>query len=195
LISTIKKLLNNKDEKFVLKERFTKSDFTKLYKLFNKKILDFLSKKVSSREIAEDLTAEVFEKVFKTLGDYQWQGISVSAWIYRIARNHLIDYYRKNNKFKDDKSFDDVVNIVESNLPTAETEIVRDEEDVILYKAIRELNEEDQYLIYYKFFEDMSNSQIAQIVEQTETNVGTRLHRIRKKMEKLISKKSNEKVF
>jgi len=179
----------------MLKERFSKSDFTKLYKLFNKKILDFLSKKVASKEIAEDLTAEVFEKVFKTIDDYQWQGISVSAWIYRIARNHLIDYYRKQNKFKDDKSFDDVVNIVESNLPTAETEIVRDEEDIILYRAIRELGEADQYLIYYKFFEDMSNSQIAQIVGQTETNVGTRLHRIRKKMEKLIGKQSNEQVY
>jgi RNA polymerase sigma factor (sigma-70 family) len=96
----IKKISNTKDEKFMLKERYSKSDFTKIYSLFNKKILDFLSKKVSSKEIAEDLTAEVFEKVFKTLGDYQWQGISVSAWIYRIARNHLIDYYRKQNKFK-----------------------------------------------------------------------------------------------
>jgi RNA polymerase sigma-70 factor (ECF subfamily) len=175
--------------------RFSKADFTKLYSLFHKKIFDFLSKKVASKEIAEDLTAEVFEKVFKTIDDYQWQGISISAWIYRIARNHLIDYYRKQNKYKDDKSFDDVVNIVESNSPTAETEIVRDEEDVILYRAIKELDEEDQYLIYYKFFEDMSNSQIAQIVNQTETNVGTRLHRIRKKMEKLIDKKSNEQVF
>jgi len=141
------------------------------------------------------LTEEIFEKVFKTMGDYQWQGISVSAWIYRIARNHLIDYYRKQNKYKNDKSFDDVVNIVESNLPTAETEIVRDEEDIILYRAIRELDEEDQYLVYYKFFEGMSNSQISQIIGQTETNVGTRLHRIRKKMKKLIDNKSNEQVF
>lgn len=129
------------------------------------------------------------------MGDYQWQGISVSAWIYRIARNHLIDYYRKQNKYKNDKSFDDVVNIVESNLPTAETEIVRDEEDIILYRAIRELDEEDQYLVYYKFFEGMSNSQISQIIGQTETNVGTRLHRIRKRMKKLIDNKSNEQVF
>ena len=141
------------------------------------------------------MTEEIFEKVFKTMGDYQWQGISVSAWIYRIARNHLIDYYRKQNKYKNDKSFDDVVNIVESNLPTAETEIVRDEEDIILYRAIRELDEEDQYLVYYKFFEGMSNSQISQIIGQTETNVGTRLHRIRKRMKKLIDNKSNEQVF
>lgn len=179
----------------MVKEKYSKGDFVKLYQIFSKKIFDFLKRKVSNKEIAEDLTAEVFEKVLKTINDYQWQGISVSAWIYRVARNHLIDYYRKQNKFKDDTSFDDVVNIVESNSPTAETEIIQDEEDIILFRTLKELDEEDQYLIYYKFFEEMSNSEIAQIVGQTETNVGTRLHRIRKKMEKIIKIKSNEKVF
>jgi len=179
----------------LIKEKYSKGDFPVLYQIFYQKIVDFLVKKVSSKETAEDLAEEVFEKVLKTIGDYQWQGISISAWIYRIARNHLIDYYRKQNKFKNDRSFDEVINIVESNLPTAETEIIQDEEDIILYRAMQELDEDDQYLIYYKFFEEMSNSEIAPLVGQTETNVGTRLHRIRKKMEKLIKTKSDEKIF
>ena len=191
----IKQLSQEKINKFLLKEKFSKDDFATIYQIFNKKIFDFLVKKVSGKEVAEDLTAEVFEKVLKTIRDYQWQGISISAWIYRIARNHLIDYYRKQNKYKDDRSFDDVVNIVESNLPTAETEILQDEEDVILFRTLQELGEEDQYLIYYKFFEEKSNSEISQIVGQTESNVGTRLHRIRKKMQKIIKIKADEKTI
>jgi RNA polymerase sigma-70 factor (ECF subfamily) len=179
----------------LVKGKYSKADFTEIYSIFYNKILEFLLKKVTNKEIAEDLTEEVFEKIFKTIQDYQWQGISISAWIYRIARNHLIDYYRKQNKYKNDKSFDDVVNIVESNLPSLETELVQNEEDIFLFRALKELDEDEQYLIYYKFFEEMSNTQISQIMGQTETNIGTRLHRIRKKIEKIIKIKSNEQVF
>ena len=146
---------------------------------------------MSNKETAEDLTSEVFEKILKTIDDFQWQGISIGAWVFRIARNHLIDHYRKMNKFKNDKSFEDIVNLVESSLPSAEMEIERDEEDVLLFNALKELPEEDQYLIYYKFFEEMSNSRIAQITGLSETNIGTKLHRIRKKLAKLIKDTAN----
>ncbi|KYC47160.1 MAG: RNA polymerase sigma factor RpoE [Candidatus Methanofastidiosum methylothiophilum] len=173
----------------MLKEKFARSDFESLYEVFQPKILDFLQKKVSNKETAEDLTSEVFEKVLKTIEDFQWQGISVGAWIFRIARNHLIDYYRKMNKYKNDKSFEDIVNLVESTLPNAEMEVERDEEDIQLFNALKELPEDDQYLIYYKFFEEMGNSRIAQITGLSETNIGTRLHRIRKKLAKIIESK------
>lgn len=149
-------------------------------------------KKVSSREIAQDLASEIFEKIWRTIDDFQWQGINISAWIFRIARNHLIDHYRKMNKYKNDKSLDDIINIVESTMPTADSELQREEEDVVLFNAIKELDEEDQYLIYYKFYEEMSNSKIAEITGLTETNIGTKLHRIRKKLAKIIHIKSNE---
>jgi RNA polymerase sigma-70 factor (ECF subfamily) len=93
------------------------------------------------------------------------------------------------NKYKNDKSFEDIVNLVESTLPNAEMEIERDEEDIQLFNALKELPEDDQYLIYYKFFEEMSNSRIAQITGLSETNIGTRLHRVRKKLAKIIETK------
>lgn len=164
-----------------------------IYQIFQGKVLDFLSKKVASREIAEDLTSEVFEKIWRTINDFQWQGINISAWIFRIARNHLIDYYRKQNKFKNDRSLDEIMNIVESTSPSADFVIEREEEDVQLFNAIKELNEDDQYLIYYKFYEEMSNSKIAEVTGMTETNIGTKLHRIRKKLAKIINSQNNER--
>lgn len=164
-----------------------------LYQVFQHKVQDFLSKKVSNHEIAEDLTSEIFEKIWRTIDDFQWQGINISAWVFRIARNHLIDYYRKQNKFKNDKSLDEIMNIVESTLPSAEFEMEREEEDSQLFNAIKELEEEDQYLIYYKFFEEMSNSKIAEVTGMTETNIGTKLHRIRKKLAKIINARSHER--
>jgi RNA polymerase sigma-70 factor (ECF subfamily) len=152
-----------------------------------------LHKRVTSKEVAEDLTSEIFEKVYKTINDFQWQGVTLSAWLFRIARNHLIDYYRKNNKFKNDTSLDEIIDIVVSNSTPIEKQIEESETEVNLFKSISELEQEDQYLIYYKFYEEMSNKQISELTGISETNIGTKLHRIRKKLAKHITKYENTK--
>lgn len=157
-------------------------------------MLAFVHKRVSNEAVAEDLTSEIFEKVLLSIADFQWQGITVTAWIFKIARNHIIDYYRKNEKHKGEKSLEDIVNFVESNVPSVDVEAEADEEEVELYNAIRELDEEDQYLVYYKFFEELSNKEIAQLLHLSETNIGTKLHRTRKKLEKIIQKNQKKKL-
>lgn len=129
-----------------------------------------------------------------SIADFRWQGITVTAWIFKVARNHIIDYYRKNEKHKGEKSLEDVVNFVESNIPSVDVEAEADEEEVELYNAIRELDEEDQYLVYYKFFEELSNKEIAELLNLSETNIGTKLHRTRKKLEKIIQKNQKKKL-
>lgn len=174
-------------------DRLHKKDFTKLYNLHHKQVYDFVLRRVSTKEIAEDLTSEIFEKILKTIETFQWQGITVSAWIFRIARNHLIDYYRKNDKRKSDSSFDDIVDIVISPTTSAQEELEKSEDEIHLFKSIMELNEEEQYIVYYKFYEEMSNKQIAELTNTTETNIGTKLHRIRKKLATLVKKNENTK--
>lgn len=175
------------------KKKFNQKDFTDIYSTYNNRIFEFLLKRVSSKEIAEDLTSEIFEKIYKTINDFQWQGVTLSAWLFRIARNHLIDYYRKNNKFKNDTSLDEIIDIVVSNNTPIEKEIEENENEVNLFKSISDLEQEDQYLIYYKFYEEMSNRQISELTGISETNIGTKLHRIRKKLAKNIIKYENTK--
>lgn len=126
------------------------------------------------------------------MDDFQWQGITVSAWIFRIARNHIIDYYRKENKHKGDKSLHDVAHFVESQTPTVDAELEHKESEKSLYLALQELEEEEQYLIYYKFYEDLPNKDVAEILGMSETNVGTKLHRLKKKLEELMNKQQNK---
>lgn len=180
----------NEDE-LIKKEELSVKDFEVLYKKFHSRVQDFIARRVSSKEIAEDLTSEIFEKILKTIGDFRWQGVTVSAWIFRIARNHLIDYYRKNNKHKRDTSIEDLINIIVSSSPSIQSELENDETETYLFNSIRELEPNDQYLIYYRFYEEMSTKQISEITGLTETNIGTRLHRIRKKLAKHIKHHEN----
>jgi RNA polymerase sigma-70 factor (ECF subfamily) len=69
--------------------------FGALYERFAPEIRRFLLGHLNGHdEIADDLTADVFVKVLQRLGAYQVSGAPFSAWLYRIARNHLIDYVR-----------------------------------------------------------------------------------------------------
>ena len=64
-------------------------------------------------EEAEDLTQEVFIKVFQTLKTYQAAQGSFTTWLNRVARNHLVDHYRRARK-------DRVTSSLEDELPEAE---------------------------------------------------------------------------
>lgn len=180
-------------KEYSVKENLSVKDFSKIYEIYYSRVFDFILRRVTSREIAEDLTSEIFEKILKTINDFQWQGITVSAWIFRIARNHLIDFYRKNNKHKKDTSLEDLVNYIVSSAPSIESELESDENETTLFNSLRDLTSEEQYLIYYKFYEEMSNKDIAELTGMSETNIGTKLHRIRKKLARHIKKNENTK--
>src|SRR3712207_5108961 len=69
--------------------------FGELYERFAPEIRRYLLRQVhGAREVAEDLTEEVFLKALQRLGGYEARGLPFAAWLYRIARNHLIDYLR-----------------------------------------------------------------------------------------------------
>lgn len=179
-------LSREEQEKLAKKEELTAADYQLIYEAYYDKIFYFINSRVKKREDAEDLTSLVFEKVLKKLADFKWQGVTITTWIYRIARNAVIDFYRKNNDRKKDSSVEEIGNFIESDDQHIESILIDDEEEIKLYKALRNFSESDQYLIYYKFFEEMSNQDISELTGMSETNVGTRLHRLRNKLKKII---------
>lgn len=69
--------------------------FAALYEQYAPEIQRFLMRHLNGqRDLAEDLTADVFLKVFERIGSYQSRGLPFTAWLYRIARNHMIDHTR-----------------------------------------------------------------------------------------------------
>jgi RNA polymerase sigma-70 factor (ECF subfamily) len=116
------------------------------------------------------------------LPDFKWQGVSVKSWIFTIARNAIIDYYRKFDKEKNNVSLEEVSTNFKSGSKDILVNLLDGEEDKKLYLEISKLKEKDQFLIYYKYFEELSIKEIAKRVSMSESNVATRLHRLRKKI-------------
>src|SRR5512147_2833278 len=69
----------------------------RLYDRHHESIFRYLWIRLDDRQLAEDLTGDVFMRMLDALPRYQWQGLPFRAWLYRIAHNLLVDYSRKLN--------------------------------------------------------------------------------------------------
>lgn len=172
----------NYEEELIKKSKKDKNAFAPLYEHYHKYILAFIKTKVSPYETAEDLTSAVFQKALEGIETFKWQGISFSSWLYRIARNTVIDFYRASNKSKNDTSLENV-EIMSHEKSPEDTAIDQDFEDQ-LKEVLAELPEKERNIIYMKFFEGYTNKTIAKLTGISETNIGTIIYRTIGKLRK-----------
>ena len=77
----------------------TEEQKTALYEDYSKKVQSYIVSKVLDADLAEELCANVFLKVYEKLASFDETKAAISTWIYTIARNTLIDYYRTRKVF------------------------------------------------------------------------------------------------
>jgi len=171
-----------KEMELVERAKTDEKAFRELYELYFPKIYGYVLKRVGKREIAEDLVSEVFMKVFAKIDIYTDKGYSFGAWIFKITGNLLIDYYRK-------ESGKITVNIEEClEMPgeqkgdslTLTNEAKREVEKYLLCLAERE-----RKAVELKFFAELSNLEIAEILGVSANNVGVILYRALKNMRRI----------
>ncbi|MEZ4179979.1 MAG: RNA polymerase sigma factor [Candidatus Doudnabacteria bacterium] len=143
-----------------------------LYEAYYLKIYRFIFYRVSHKETAEDLTEDTFVKAFasiKRLKDNQ----AFEGWLYRIARNLVIDYYRAKKQLV---PLDSLENTLEYDTNLVEL-INLKVEQTLLIKLLDELTEEQQTVIKMKFVEDLDNSTIAAALNKSEGSIRVISHR------------------
>ena len=156
-------------------------------------IFSYVLKRVSDVTLAEDLTAQAFMKAQKKLKKFRWQGVSITAWLYRIAGNevnsHLRRRYRR-NRFEG--HWAEHMEPVDSRTP--DSEIEQAEADVekhglflVLSRVIRRLDPLDQSLITLRYFESKSYADIAEVLGKREGTLRMRASRALQKLKKLLA--------
>ena len=85
--------------------------FAGLYEAYYDKIYRYVMFKTGDTLEAEDLTEEVFLRMLESIGSFKWQGYPFTSWLFRIAHNLVIDYYRKAGRQKK-TSLDDAMRVV-----------------------------------------------------------------------------------
>jgi len=149
--------------------------FGLLYERYVGRIFNYVYYRTGNHHDAEDLTARVFFRAIRSIGNYQDRGLPLSAWLYRIAHNLVANWHR-------DRSRRPEILLDEGLLPFHETEhpeavLLRNEEQERLLRIIQKLPPERQQLLILKFVEHLSNAEIGQIIGRTEGAVKSLYHR------------------
>ncbi len=122
--------------------------------------------RVADVHLAEDLTEEVFVRAWTALPKYEPQGHRFTSWLYRIARNLIVDHYRKQSSpsIVDDLGME--------NLPDPQSrpeDQVADQEDLAsLTRAVQQLGDDEQNVIVLRFVEGLSHREVAEVIGKSE---------------------------
>ncbi|HUV52096.1 MAG TPA: sigma-70 family RNA polymerase sigma factor [Dehalococcoidia bacterium] len=136
--------------------------FGELYGIYLDRIYRYVFYQVRDKATAEDLAEEVFLKAWEGISKFKWKGPPFQAWLYRIARNHIIDYFRTKRQqvpLDEELTADD---------KEPEQEADDKQTQRMLSKAIFSLPEQQRQIIILKFVEGMENCEIAQVLRKSE---------------------------
>lgn len=162
--------------------------FSKLYELYFDKIFRFAFYRVSHKETAEDITEEVFIRAFTSISSLD-KSSSFESWLYQIARNRIIDYYRSKKLLL---PIDDLENTLEYETNVIDSVNLQFDQKVFL-KVMRELPADQQTILRLKFFEDLTNAEISDITGKTEGSIRVLQHRAISKLKELIDEVNKDK--
>ena len=164
--------------------------FDELMKRYKHKIYAYLLRSVKNYEDAEELTIEVFFKVYRALGNWRPEAC-FSTWLYKIARNQSIDHHRAKSRRMTYSLDDEELSIDEP----AATDLASDplwqleEEDRhrIIRAAIDQLSPKQKEVFVLNRYEGLQIKEIAEVLGMAEGTVKIHLHRAMKKLQNLLT--------
>jgi RNA polymerase sigma-70 factor (ECF subfamily) len=143
--------------------------FGQLYERYVDRVYSYIYHRVGNAQDAEDLTARTFYRALDKLDTYEDRGLPFSAWLFRIAHNLTANWHRDHNQ----RSFLSLDRLWShgSDKDTPEEQITQQEEKAALMEAIDRLPEERRNLLHYKFGTSLSNLEIGEIMNKSESAI------------------------
>ncbi len=137
--------------------------YEQVYQQYDKKIMSYIRSKISNIHEAEDLHSVVFTKIFEKFNTFDQSKASVSTWIYTVARNTLIDYFRV-HKVHDELDEGDIVE------DDAYQGILDQETLEELAAALEKLPERERDLIVLHYYKGMQLKEVASRMNMSYSN-------------------------
>lgn len=163
--------LSNLSEKTLLEgaASFDERALGELYDRYEARIYSYIYRRTGNESLAEDLTAQVFLKMLEAIrSDKGWHS-SFSGWLYRIAHNAVIDYYRQRDRQQQVSLEDTLTTTASDHNPVVMAEVSLDSQR--LRMAIGRLTEEQSEVITLRFLEGYSISEVAEMLDKTEGSI------------------------
>jgi len=157
-------------------------------------VYGYILRRTADYDLSKDIAAETFLKAFLKIGTFRWRGISLSAWLYRIATNELNMYYRS-SKYKPAS----LQQLLEDSQMEKLLHQPADEEREMLDKELKaydyfnlirqnllKLDVKYQEVISLRYFEQKTNAEISMILDKNEGTVKSLLSRGLEKLRNMM---------
>lgn len=177
------------EEEKNLVERAKKDEqvFGLLYDEYYSRIFGYVLRRTADLDVAQDVVSETFLKALKNLGKFRWQNIAFGSWLYRIASNEIVNFFRKRkptiplDKISDPASAGDHL----QGIIQAQEKLAEHQDFLAVQKQISGLDTKYQEVISLRFFEKKQIKEIAQILGKNEGTIKSLLHRGLEKLRNL----------
>lgn len=162
-----------------------KEQFSKIYDQYIDSIYRFIFIKVDSSQTAEDICSETFARGWRIFSRKKGRIKNFRAFLYKVAHNLVVDFYRKKNKINV-VSVDDSKELSDPALTVDHKSLVNsDIEDI--RKALSTLNDTYQNVIIWRYLDEMSISEIATLLHRREGTVRVLLSRALKALKSQLN--------
>jgi RNA polymerase sigma-70 factor (ECF subfamily) len=154
-------------------QQYDSQALSEIYESFYPRIYHYLYIQLGNSHLAEDLASDVMLQVLEAIDRYRIQGTPFAAWVFRIARNRVIDHHRRRSRRPYVELEDGVAS--ESDGPDDVAE--RNMEHASVRTALADLTEEQRQVILLKFMENLDNAAVAQVLGRSLGAVKSLQHR------------------
>ena len=174
-----------KDDRKLVKEAQENTEkFVALYDKYFDQIYRYVYRRVNNRDTVHDLVSQTFYDALSHIQGYEWRGYPFSSWLYKIAHNNVLKWYREQSKMQT-VQLDEIGELRDLNVNHEETAIRKEEESEV-QNVLRQLDPDEREIIRLKFFEEVSNIEIAEIMGLSPNHIGVKVFRTLKKVKQLL---------
>jgi RNA polymerase sigma-70 factor (ECF subfamily) len=185
-------VINNQtnDKELIKAAKADLSDFTLLYKKYLTAVFRYCYNRLGkNRDLAEDITSETFVRAIEKFSTYEFQSKPFIVWLYTIAHNLIVDYYR--SKKERNVSMDSMVIQPAEKEVDLTDELSREELIRSINEIAGDLPDEINHLFTLRFTEDLTFGEIGRLLEKSEASVKMQFYRGLNLLKRLIKERKN----
>jgi len=169
-----------------------------LVQRFHRRIYNICYRFAGSAEDAQDLTQEVFIKVYRTVASFDGEKASFNTWLTTVTRNLLVDHFRKkrNDRMTDsmdaaqgaDEDGPSLAERLASNQPSQQSHVESHERQQMVHRALQLISPDLREAVILRDLQDMDYREIAQVLKVPEGTVKSRINRGRAELARVLQR-------
>ncbi|MCG8607841.1 RNA polymerase sigma factor [bacterium] len=155
--------------------------FERIFEKYHDLIFNYVLRRLCNASLAEDITANTFLKAIHNIRRFEWQGISIAAWLYRIATNEINQNYRKYRRMLPltTELVDNLMSeqTTDSELIAVDEHLQKNQKFKQASAALSRIKLKYQTVLTLRYFEEKSIQEIAEILGKNENTIKTQIRR------------------